>query len=440
MNIHRTHRVGRLPTEILELILRSFIESCDPFTDIKAIFLLRRVCSRWQAICDKTPMLWTQPYFHRSKSPSLNREIVSTILSRSGNLPVSVTIDLMGPAGYAPEAVLDYQPLFAVQDRLENLEIAVQPGDVIQCTKEFPKFPILASVDITMADDSPSELQALGKIFLSSCPSLRAFSLTVYNVLLHPPPIPSLPLHQLISLTLLLPVRDATLYDMLIQCPLLEECHVGEVEEMGEVHELPIHTMPALRFLNYSAAECCLGDVLRRLRFPLLDSLTVGSARPGCDLPWDPVEILLELHEGVPFQLLSLTMSGLDITPEEFAPLLQFAGPTLQILAFVDMPYVLKPSFFTGLIFPRLATLEIRCNSEAVDETALLQLVDLLWAHRGESNAAFPALRQVQLQMNGVLFDEAVEERLASVEEESNGFFRDLWDRGEGVEVEEIYE
>ncbi|KAJ7615002.1 hypothetical protein FB45DRAFT_1008585 [Roridomyces roridus] len=433
--------IGHLPPEILEVIFRLFIASFSPLAEIDAIFLLSRVCPRWHAICNSTPLLWTQPYFHRSKSPSLNSEIISTILSRSDGLPVSVIIDMISRPEHAPEAVLEYQPLLDVQDRLENLVLAVQRGDVVPHAPDMPKFPLLASLDITMTDDceEPSELLALGEIFLSSCPSLRTFSLTVQNTLL-PARIPNLPLHQLTSLTLVTPIQDMALYDMLIQCSLLEDLHVEEVEETGEVRTRPVHIMPALRSLDYTTAADCLGDILERLRFPLLDSLALSSAQPEHALLWDPVPIILELHEDSPFQLLHLAMSGLDTIPEELVVLLRCVTPTLETLVLDDMPHVL-PVFAApfGLTLPRLTTLEISGCSDEVDGAELVQLVDSLLAHRGESNGAFPTLHSVQLKLDGALFDEAVEEHLARVEADSNGFFRALGERVEEEEEEEIY-
>ncbi|KAJ7607566.1 hypothetical protein FB45DRAFT_1131370 [Roridomyces roridus] len=427
-----SNSLGHLPAELLQLIFTFFIESYDPFAEIDAILLLSHVCSRWHAICDSTPLLWTRPYFHRCKSPSLNHEIVSTILSRSGDLPVSVTIDMMSSPGHAPEAVLDYQPLFGAKDRLENLVLAVRRGDVVQCAAKIPTFPLLASLDITMADESPAELQLLGDIFLSSCPSLRAFSLTVRHAVI-PPRIPALPFHQLTSLTLLCRVQDVTLYDILIQCPLLEECRVEEVEETGELPQGPVHIMPALRSLDYTAADECLGDIFRRLRLPFLDSLALSSLPPGRTISWNPVPIILDLHAGAPFQLLHLRINGLDITSEELLPLLRCVAPTLQTLVVVDMPHVLPSFAAADLTLPRLATLEIRCHSDQVDEAQLVQLVDSFRERLGESNTLFPALRLVELQMDGPLFDEAAEE-------ETYGIFRDVEDWSEGVEGEEIDE
>ncbi|KAJ7607593.1 hypothetical protein FB45DRAFT_1040282 [Roridomyces roridus] len=104
--------IGHLPPEILEPTGRDRRD------------LLSRVCPRWHAICNSTPLLGHSPIF-TAPNPLREQRNISTILSRSDGLPVSVIIDMISRPEHAPEAVLEYQPLWT-SGQLENLVLAVQ--------------------------------------------------------------------------------------------------------------------------------------------------------------------------------------------------------------------------------------------------------------------------------------------------------------------------
>ncbi|KAJ7180973.1 hypothetical protein C8R46DRAFT_595986 [Mycena filopes] len=98
-NAVRTHEwsispLRRMPTEILSLI---FVFTLPPHqTDVEhAPWDISAVCARWRAIVTSQARLWTTVYIDLDYvHPQYSDELLKTQLSRSGDLPLDVTISM----------------------------------------------------------------------------------------------------------------------------------------------------------------------------------------------------------------------------------------------------------------------------------------------------------------------------------------------------------
>ncbi|KAJ7627315.1 hypothetical protein FB45DRAFT_1060051 [Roridomyces roridus] len=411
--------IHRLPVELLVMIFKLFLEGLD--NTIDALFILSGVCCRWRIVCVGTPQLWVNPHFHRSPvQPTLNREMMLQILSRSAPLPLSLTVDMIGHRSLPicvrnPGNPLAFGPLRKVRDRLQHMVLTLDAGDVVGRAPSNPTFPKLISLDITLEDDTRLQLSTVMSFFRSS-PTLKSFCLTIRS-LTDAWNVPEFSWAGLTTLALLIPMDDVAFHDILVQCPLLEECRLVRVGHNIAMLQRPVHTMPAVRSLHLSPAMHGCADILNHLTLPRLTCLTLASYT-DVTLP----VALINLYHRSHFALRILKLKGLRrMRRLELLGFLHCVQSSLRTLELTGMSWCIRsPNFFPMLEAGTTA------HSAGLDGAALVRMLRSLWRRRDREEAPFPAIQRVELDLNGLAFEEKVEEELAAITSESEGFLRDL--------------
>ncbi|KAJ7646536.1 hypothetical protein FB45DRAFT_1051208 [Roridomyces roridus] len=412
------------PPELLTIVFAFFRDDASA-TMVALLTALSHVCSLWCTVCVGAPTLWDDVCLNRHTSKPRR---MSKILSRSGSLPLTVTVDMTMKPRRSRGSAFAFGPLTQVRDRLTRMVLALDRGDVVEHTSPNPEFPKLSSLDITMSyADAPSQLAPVMLGFRHS-PSLRSFALMVYGNMITTLglQLPGFHWGSLTSLSLSIPVAAVKFYDILIQCPLLENCSLAHIKatNTGDMRLRPVHTMHRLKSLEWTIGHS--GDtLLNHFIRPRLSSLTVFGISPYV------IHILFNLHQRSDFQLVRLKLSlggcGLDEVVRfiRHFPLLQtlelreidwctenplfFRVFQCKTEPFAGQP---PPPNFEHLSLEHLSTLAVGNDSYGLDGEALLLMIKSLMRNRGGESVPFPSIRRVELYLSGKAFSDGVEEEL----------------------------
>ncbi|KAJ7478341.1 hypothetical protein FB451DRAFT_1557035 [Mycena latifolia] len=411
----------RIPSEILgEIFLLCREDSLSSYSSIldprEAPMLLCHVSSRWRQVCHSAPRLWDRLHLDRGRrNPPL--ALVRPILTWSRILPLYVNLATHSPnSGIgAAEDVVD---LVLQQDhRFKEFHFAVNSPDLPPCIlSKRSTLMILSRLEIRIS--SPGVDIASVLAFFNDAPQLQDISLDAAYPATHSL-VFALPWSQLTRLNLDIPIEPRDARDILAQCDIIQECGMHQMTNSGGL-EPPqvVHQLNHLRQLTLATDDDFAPEFFQAFSFPnLLDLDVTGS---GDISP----EILPDLLERSKFGLTNLTLQFIHLGAEDLIWFLQQL-PTLQTLslqycrveAALFKTFTYDPEGPTPfLVLPQLRSLavaELNRITE-VDGRVIAGMADSVCAYTRGRNAAFPALVEVDLDLDGTYFDEEVEARLAA--------------------------
>ncbi|KAF7330809.1 F-box domain-containing protein [Mycena venus] len=301
--------IRRLPFDIIEGIFAACLpthRNCVMSAQ-EAPVILGRICSSWRNISLSTPRLWSRlhivepviPQLPVPLSPSNRRlldaktahrlrrlEVTSAWLGRSGECPLSISLESNDPHGRLPLVNSDSPPepdlflsaLIPFAHRWQKIRFAVQPSALQTLSSLTAKdVPLLQHLQIYYSYNPINTEWSLSQLAVLRSPSLAEFSLwgSFANSL-------DLPLrwNELTELSLFPPwgARHRhtcqVVMDILSACPKLRTCgmlvhHSPEEPLSGSVVECPfLHTLD-LQCLDGTPAHTS-GRLLNQLSLPNL--------------------------------------------------------------------------------------------------------------------------------------------------------------------------
>jgi hypothetical protein len=122
--------VRRLPSELLGEIFRYCLpQNYDEKSAHKAVMLPSHVCKHWRDVALSTPTLWTNIVLRVTDETFESRvALVTAWFSRSGDLPLSFTLDVDGRENVLP--ILAF--LLQYCHRWQHIKLSV-PSDTLRC-------------------------------------------------------------------------------------------------------------------------------------------------------------------------------------------------------------------------------------------------------------------------------------------------------------------
>ncbi|KII95968.1 hypothetical protein PLICRDRAFT_234457 [Plicaturopsis crispa FD-325 SS-3] len=273
----------RLPSELLAHIFLDCLPD-DASRRPATVLRLGSVCSRWWAVAQSTPRLWTSMYLGR-RGPPLDAAV--TWLRRSGGLPL--TLECEGRAS------LDLAPLVvAYAERWTHLGLDTR--DDYEQTRSEPVSGGFASL-VSLSIDMGAGNEDVTLWDFTASPRLRAVSVSYAGAGTDDAPtrVVTLPWTQLTHLCLQNQTQG-TCVDILSLSPNLVECDLRTIRLGFEHHpnapSPPVH-LPHLRHLRISYLSVDERDPGTRPDIWLLDSLAT-PALLDLDLSAPPTNVLRE--------------------------------------------------------------------------------------------------------------------------------------------------
>ncbi|KAJ7474163.1 hypothetical protein FB451DRAFT_1398158 [Mycena latifolia] len=208
-------------------------------------------------------------------------------------------------------------------------------------------------------------------------------------------------------------LRDAR--DILIQSEMIQECELIEVIACDNfAPSQNVHRLNDLQNITIFIEHDLLpGPFFDAFSFPKLAYLNIMAH------DWSP-HILPNLYDRSNFRLTHLELKRMDKSAEELITFLRNL-PDLEILhlshcgvedalfrAFTCDPANPLPPF----ALRQLHSLRIYGTSHALNGAWVASMAESMPRHSGHQNAAFPALRTVEMYLEGPRFDNEVEDRL----------------------------
>ncbi|KAJ7175169.1 hypothetical protein C8R43DRAFT_976092 [Mycena crocata] len=421
-----------------------------------APMVLSQVSSRWRTVSHGTPRLWNIIRLPRFAFEGKTVDLVPGIFGRSGNVPLSVTLQspplmrhIEGHWYEEPELELPGRWLDIVWNahrRLESVRLEIDLHNVTPLV--FPRhtiFPMLSSVQIMVWGDHAPDYALIFKSF-EQAPFLRAFDLCAHNVDVFIIST-TFPWGQLTTLKLNLPITTDIARDILALCPALEIAKLKDVFNVPDDDATPpplpfIGTLSHLRELdisgNWDRVAC---ELLALVTLPALESLVLSAPEPL-------TSVFLALHMRSQFSLVHLSIGQFELRAEQLLSLLRML-PMLQTLDInrcscitnqlfdlltpkTDAESAVDPD---TLKLPHLSTLKIHPLSRKHSGAVVMRMVEALAAHTSDT---FPQLKKLYLYRERFptgpwsagppVFSADVEARLAVVR--STGFLVDKYPRG----------
>jgi F-box-like len=159
-----------LPPELLGEIFRYCLpQDYDELGAHKAVMLPSHVCKRWRDVALSTPALWTNIVLHvTDKTLESQTALVTDWVSRSGNLPLSFTLE--GRENVLPILAVLYHHCA----RWQYINLSV-PLETLQCLEAANgRLQRLETLEINRYGDSPPWVEQI----LESAPKLRKVSVS----------------------------------------------------------------------------------------------------------------------------------------------------------------------------------------------------------------------------------------------------------------------
>ncbi|KAJ7912091.1 hypothetical protein B0H13DRAFT_555228 [Mycena leptocephala] len=418
--------IRRIPPEILaEIFTLCRNNSLDSETystadPREAPMLLGHISSYWRSICHGTPLLWDQVQLISGLGmPEL--PCVKEILARSRNVPLFVQLTTPHGMSLRQEPMcLPVEPVVGLfldlHRRIKTITLHIPSLNLLP-PHNMQSFPILASLDIILADaNGEPDVTSVLSVF-KDAPSLRSVSLIA-----HCSPaqsfVPALPWTQLTELRLHMPISLRDAYVILTRCQKLQIARLSDCTRSDNIERVEHIVQLADLWIFDFATE---GDdvvpdtFFDAFSFPNLRALVI---RADC---WSP-HILLTFHDRSRFQLQSLELDGLFLSSDEVVELLKLLPTLRQLeLKFCSIDDGLLEAFTFDprstshlLALPRLRTLSVLGFTDQFEGTSVASMVESLCRYSGRPNSAFPVLEVVHLWLYGDKFDSDIERRLAA--------------------------
>ncbi|KAJ7670747.1 hypothetical protein DFH06DRAFT_141440 [Mycena polygramma] len=420
--------IRRIPPEILTdvfLLCRdnSMVSKTSSIADSReAPIVLGQVSSRWRSICHGTPLLWDNvrliSVLGMPKLP-----YIQTLLARSHDLPVFA--QLVTPYGgmlrqcpveLAPEPALGV--LMGLHSRLKTVTLEIPTANLLlpYNTHQLDDFPVLASLEIILADsDGEPDVASALKVF-SKAPCLQRVSLLSHCIPRNSHSlVETLPWAQLTNLDLHMRITLRDARRILGLCQRLQTARISGCFWTADSVERTIQ-VPDLRTFYFDTDSLDADGAatfFEAFPFPSLRDLEISAGVFSSD-------ILLNLHNRSQFEL--LVLREFRIPSNDLLELL-CRLPTLRELTlrlccmdtdFAKMFTVDHGSASHRLTLPRLQRLSVMDFSHLFEGTSAAAMAESLCLHRGRPTSAFPALESVFLSLQGPKFDSDVERRLAA--------------------------
>jgi len=259
--------IRRTPPELLAKIFILCLP-VDQFVMINVLdapLLLAQICRRWREIVLSTPRLWNSlcvvEHLLEELIPFNRILLIKVWLSRSGNLPLSISINGFHNSTN-PQDLMDVLIPFA--SRWSNLALHL-PQPLVEwllCNSDVSTSP-LETLSLTI---TTSLVEGNPLMFTPTASRLRNITVSVDSLI---PPLLKFPWSQLTELRSGGILEMQYCFDIFRLCPSLTHLSLRNIQDPSDAAGRPVVTMPRLSWLELGAWHSALG--------PLLDNLAVPS-------------------------------------------------------------------------------------------------------------------------------------------------------------------
>ncbi|KAF5316498.1 hypothetical protein D9619_006364 [Psilocybe cf. subviscida] len=364
--------IDAIPTEILLLVFEEYCYSGDALKGLKPPQLvITHVCHYWRTVALSCTTLWSA----LDISPQTSLDMIAIYLQRSGDLPLSLQVDLrhdVSDPSTHEHVMSTWNTIKSTASRWRRLHIQVGPQDAISVSNNLRQVdsPVLEELRMT----SVSHVPGLANMFEGGTPALKTLSLVGISLLQFAPPLQKL---TRLHLTSNVSTSYETFWELLSKMTQLEELtlHSRVVSSWPIQPSLAKNiTLPSLRTFKLSDQRCPLFVPLLSIAAPLLHTLCLSDLVVH-DLPEASSESRIrEYYPSVRNLVLNGVASFIDGV--SFSQLTRIF-PAVDHLSIVDVdPYFVRQSceaLHDPTIWPKLQTFTI--SPSLLDEDIFCSLL-----------------------------------------------------------------